>query len=64
MIGDPLAVELEGDPKAQLEAKVDVIRDLLTKIEERQKARLRRPAAAAPGAEKDPAQGAEGEGGP
>jgi len=56
MVGDPLAVELEGDPKAQLEAKVDVIRDLLVKLEERQKARLRQPASRGP----DGAAGAEG----
>lgn len=46
MVGDPIAVELEGDPKDQLQAKVDVITDLLKKLEERQKARLRAPAAA------------------
>ncbi len=44
MIGDPLAVELEGDPKDQLVAKVEVIRDLLQKLEERQKLRMRAPA--------------------
>jgi flagellar L-ring protein precursor FlgH len=59
LIGDPLAVTLDGDPKEQLQAKVDVIHDLLQKIEDRQKAMLRGPAsengappnpAAAPGA--------------
>lgn len=44
MIGDPLAVELEGDPKDQLMAKVDVIRDLLQKLEDRQRLRMRAPA--------------------
>lgn len=36
MIGDPVAVTLEGDPKEQLQAKVDVIKKLWTKFEERQ----------------------------
>ncbi|MGE0527349.1 MAG: flagellar basal body L-ring protein FlgH [Bdellovibrionales bacterium] len=45
LVGDPLAVTLEGDPKDQLNSKVSVIRKLLTKIEERQKARMRHPAA-------------------
>ena len=44
LIGDPLAVNLEGDPKDQLQSKVSVIKKLLAKIEERQKARLRNPA--------------------
>lgn len=55
MVGDPIAVELEGDPKDQLQAKVDVITDLLKKLEERQKARLRAPAGT------NAAVGAEGE---
>lgn len=48
MIGDPIAVELEGDSKEQLVAKVDVIRNLLQKIEDRQKAMLRGPASEKP----------------
>lgn len=44
LVGDPLAVQLEGDPKDQLQSKVSVIKKLLAKIEERQKARLRQPA--------------------
>lgn len=44
LVGDPLAVQLEGDPKDQLNSKVTVIKKLLAKIEERQKARLRNPA--------------------
>ncbi len=44
LVGDPLAVQLEGDPKEQLQSKVTVIKKLLNKIEERQKARLRQPA--------------------
>lgn len=40
MIGDPLAVQLEGEPKEQLQAKADVIRRLWSKYEERQ-ARMR-----------------------
>jgi flagellar L-ring protein precursor FlgH len=41
LVGDPIAVQLEGDPKDQLNSKVSVIKKLLNKIEERQKARLR-----------------------
>lgn len=48
MVGDPLAVELEGDPKDQLMAKVEVIHDLLQKLEDRVKARMRAPAAVPP----------------
>lgn len=44
LIGDPLSVTLEGDPRDQLQSKVSVIKKLLAKIEERQKARLRNPA--------------------
>ncbi len=44
LIGDPLAVTLEGDPRDQLQSKVTVIKKLLAKIEERQKARQRNPA--------------------
>jgi flagellar L-ring protein FlgH len=44
LIGDPLAVTLEGDPREQLQSKVTVIKKLLAKIEERQKARVRSPA--------------------
>jgi flagellar L-ring protein FlgH len=43
MIGDPIAVTLEGEPKEQLQAKVDVIKKLWSKYEERQQ-RLREPA--------------------
>lgn len=44
LVGDPIGVMIEGEPKEQLQGKVDVIRDLLAKFEERQKARLRGPA--------------------
>lgn len=44
LVGDPLAITLEGDPKDQLQSKAGVIKKLLAKIEERQKARLRNPA--------------------
>src|SRR5262245_52993498 len=37
LVGDPLAVQLDGDPKEQLGSKVTVIKKLLAKIEERQK---------------------------
>jgi flagellar L-ring protein precursor FlgH len=43
LVGDPLAVTLEGDPRDQLQSKAGVIKKLLAKIEERQKARLRGP---------------------
>jgi flagellar L-ring protein precursor FlgH len=45
LVGDPLAVTLEGDPKDQLQSKANVLRKLLAKIEDRQKAKLRAPAA-------------------
>ncbi len=51
LVGDPLAVQLEGDPKDQLESKVTVIKKLLNKIEERQKARMRQPASSGSGDE-------------
>jgi flagellar L-ring protein precursor FlgH len=44
LVGDPLAVQLEGDPKDQLQSKATIIKKLLAKIEERQN-RLREPAA-------------------
>lgn len=44
LIGDPLAVTLEGDPKDQLQSKASIIKKLLAKIEERQRARVRGPA--------------------
>ncbi len=43
MIGDPIAVTLEGEPREQLQAKADVIRKLWSRFEERQ-AKLRAPA--------------------
>ncbi|MBX7230447.1 MAG: flagellar basal body L-ring protein FlgH [Bdellovibrionales bacterium] len=36
MIGDPIAIILEGDPKDQLQAKADIIKKLWSKFEERQ----------------------------
>ena len=48
LVGDPLAVQLEGDPKDQLNSKVAVIRKLLAKIEDRKTAAARGPASAAP----------------
>jgi len=48
LVGDPLAITLEGDPHDQLETKVGVIRKLLKRIEDRQAAAaaaLREPAA-------------------
>jgi flagellar L-ring protein precursor FlgH len=37
MIGDPIAVQIDGDPLAQLTSKADVIQTLLKQIEERRK---------------------------
>ncbi len=42
MIGDSMSVRLEGDPRDQLEAKVQVIQNLLDKIKERKKQKARR----------------------
>lgn len=44
LVGDPLAVQLEGDPRDQLQSKVGVIKKLLARIEEKNKLRLRDPA--------------------
>lgn len=43
MIGDPISVAVDGEPKEQLQSKVDVIRKLWSRYEERQ-AKLRAPA--------------------
>jgi len=59
LIGDPIGVQIDGEPKEQLQAKADVLKDLLGKIEERQAARQRalasqnsdNPAPAAPAAD-------------
>ncbi len=45
LVGDPIAVQVEGEPKEQLISKVGVIKKLLAKIEEKQRARLRQPSA-------------------
>lgn len=59
MIGDPVGVMIEGEPKQQLSSKVDVIKKLLDKLEARRQAALRAPAGEkAEGAEK--AEGEEG----
>lgn len=54
LVGDPIAVQIDGDPKDQLNSKVNVIKKLLAKIEEKQRLRLRQPSAA--GEEKEPAK--------
>ncbi|NJL26083.1 MAG: hypothetical protein HC902_13565 [Calothrix sp. SM1_5_4] len=41
LVGDPLAVTLEGDPRDQLQSKVGVIKKLVAKIEEKQRLRQR-----------------------
>jgi flagellar L-ring protein precursor FlgH len=45
LIGDPIGVQIDGEPKEQLTAKADVLRDLINKITERQAARQRALAA-------------------
>jgi flagellar L-ring protein precursor FlgH len=37
MIGDPLAIRMEGEPKEQLSQKAEVVSDLLKQLEERRK---------------------------
>ncbi len=64
MVGDPLSITLEGDPKEQLETKVGVIRKLLKRIEDRQAAAaaaLREPASAKAGDKKPGEEGAKKE---
>lgn len=53
LVGDPLAVAIEGDPRDQLQSKVTVIKKLLAKIEEKQRLRLRDPASKEEGSDKD-----------
>jgi len=62
LIGDPLAVTLEGDPRDQLQSKVTVIKKLLAKIEERNKARVRNPAGGEEGENDDGADGKDEKG--
>lgn len=45
LVGDPIAVQIDGDPKDQLNSKVNVIKKLLAKIEEKQRLRMRQPSA-------------------
>lgn len=49
LVGDPLAVTLEGDPRDQLTSKVNVIKKLLAKIDEKNRLRQRDPASAQDG---------------
>ena len=46
MIGDPLAVKIDGEPREQLESKVKIIVDLLNRLSAKRKAQARRLAAA------------------
>jgi len=41
LIGDPIGVTIDGEPKEQLQSKADVLHDLINKISERQAARQR-----------------------
>ena len=67
MIGDPMSVNIDGEPREQLQSKTTVIRKLLAKLEARSKpAPVRDPAAAgaAPGAKPAaPAAKSEGDSG-
>ena len=45
MIGDPLAIRIDGEPKEQLESKVKIIVDLLNLLSAKRKAQARRVAA-------------------
>ena len=42
MIGDSIAIKIEGDPKQQLESKVKIIKKLLAKLRQRRQARARK----------------------
>lgn len=46
MVGDPIGIVIEGEPREQLETKVAVIEKLLKRLEERQLAKIRGPASA------------------
>ncbi len=61
MIGDPLSVKVEGEPREQLEAKVKIIADLMIKLEDRKKAAQRRIAEKK--AQDDKASAKDGKGG-
>lgn len=55
MIGDPIPIGLEGDPKAQVETKVGVIKKLMERIETRQKEAAARALASEDGEAPPPA---------
>ena len=46
MIGDPLAIKIDGEPREQLESKVKIITDLLNTLSAKRKAQARQLAAA------------------
>lgn len=62
LIGDPLAVTLEGEPREQIQNKVDVIRSLMAKFEERQKLRQLAAIQAAQASKKKSEKASEGDG--
>jgi flagellar L-ring protein FlgH len=41
LVGDPIGVQIEGEAKEQLQAKVDVLKELISKLEEKQKMKMR-----------------------
>ena len=59
MIGDPIGVRLEGEPKEQLVAKAEVIQDLMKQLETRRKRAMARNRGDSP---QRPATGAPAEG--
>ena len=46
MIGDPIAIRIEGEPRQQLESKSNVIKELIEKLKVRKQSRARRLASA------------------
>lgn len=61
LVGDAIPVQIEGDPKEQLVTKVNIIKKLLAKIDERQRARLRQPAEAQSDSKGDKKKGEKSE---
>lgn len=58
MIGDPIAVVIEGEPREQLQSKVDVIAKLLARLEKRMA--MRQPAARPGPTAAPPQEGGQG----
>lgn len=56
MVGDPIPVKLEGEPKQQIDAKVSLISKFLKKIEDRKAQNMKRLAEESKQADKDKAR--------